>query len=327
MNVAVALVERAGRPAADAGVGRQAQLGVARPHASARSRSSPRHRWGRAPPRQPVPPPRPDLRWLPRTIRRGSGAMANETVIKGGTVFDGTGAAGVRADVAITDGRDHRDRHEPRRRSRARRRRLRRRARLHRHPHALRRAGVLGPRAHAVVLPRRHHRRRRQLRLLDRADARPSTASSSPARSRTSRTWTSTRSRPASRGTSRRFPEYLASVERPRRRHQLRRVHRPHRAAPLRDGRRRPTSAPPPRRRSPRCSAVLREAMDAGAAGFATSFASPHRGVDGKPVPSRFADRAELEALLETMGEVGRGRRVDRAGRAVSASPTCTTCS
>ena len=52
---------------------------------------------------------------------------------------------------------------------------------------------------------------------------------------------------------------------------------------------------------------VLREAMDAGAAGFATSFASPHRGIDGKPVPSRFADRAELEALLETMSEVGRG--------------------
>jgi N-acyl-D-aspartate/D-glutamate deacylase len=52
---------------------------------------------------------------------------------------------------------------------------------------------------------------------------------------------------------------------------------------------------------------VLREAMDVGAAGFATSFAFPHRGIDGKPVPSRFADRAELEALLQTMGEVGRG--------------------
>ena len=53
---------------------------------------------------------------------------------------------------------------------------------------------------------------------------------------------------------------------------------------------------------------VLREAMDAGAAGFATSFAIRRTaGIDGKPVPSRFADRAEFEALLETMGEVGRG--------------------
>jgi N-acyl-D-aspartate/D-glutamate deacylase len=53
--------------------------------------------------------------------------------------------------------------------------------------------------------------------------------------------------------------------------------------------------------------AVLREAMLAGAAGLATSFAITHRGVDGKPIPSRFADRAEFEALLDVMREVGRG--------------------
>jgi N-acyl-D-aspartate/D-glutamate deacylase len=56
-----------------------------------------------------------------------------------------------------------------------------------------------------------------------------------------------------------------------------------------------------------RMQAILREAMLAGAAGLATSFAITHRGVDGKPVPSRFADRAEFEALLDTMREVGRG--------------------
>jgi N-acyl-D-aspartate/D-glutamate deacylase len=56
-----------------------------------------------------------------------------------------------------------------------------------------------------------------------------------------------------------------------------------------------------------RMQGVLREAMLAGAAGLATSFAITHRGVDGKPVPSRFADRAEFEALLDTMREVGRG--------------------
>jgi N-acyl-D-aspartate/D-glutamate deacylase len=52
---------------------------------------------------------------------------------------------------------------------------------------------------------------------------------------------------------------------------------------------------------------ILREAMDAGAAGFATSFAMTHRGVDGKPVPSRFADRAEFEALLDVMAQQQRG--------------------
>ncbi len=56
-----------------------------------------------------------------------------------------------------------------------------------------------------------------------------------------------------------------------------------------------------------RMQAIVREAMLAGAAGFATSFAMTHRGADGKPVPSRWADRAEVEALLEAVGEVGRG--------------------
>jgi N-acyl-D-amino-acid deacylase len=51
----------------------------------------------------------------------------------------------------------------------------------------------------------------------------------------------------------------------------------------------------------------LREAMDAGAAGFATSFAPPHRGAGGKPVPSRLADRREFEALLAVMAAGRRG--------------------
>jgi len=53
--------------------------------------------------------------------------------------------------------------------------------------------------------------------------------------------------------------------------------------------------------------AVLAEALDAGAVGFATSVAPTHRGVDGKPIPSRFADRAELEALFNCVGAAGKG--------------------
>jgi N-acyl-D-amino-acid deacylase len=56
-----------------------------------------------------------------------------------------------------------------------------------------------------------------------------------------------------------------------------------------------------------RMRAVLREALAAGAAGFATSFVVSHNGVDGKPVPSRLADRAEFEALLAVVAEHGRG--------------------
>lgn len=51
----------------------------------------------------------------------------------------------------------------------------------------------------------------------------------------------------------------------------------------------------------------LRAGMDAGAAGFATSFAAPHNGDGGRPVPSRKADRREIDALLAVMADIGRG--------------------
>jgi N-acyl-D-amino-acid deacylase len=54
-------------------------------------------------------------------------------------------------------------------------------------------------------------------------------------------------------------------------------------------------------------AAIVREAMDAGAAGFATSFAITHLGADGQPIPSRWADRAELDALCRAQAETGRG--------------------
>jgi hypothetical protein len=56
-----------------------------------------------------------------------------------------------------------------------------------------------------------------------------------------------------------------------------------------------------------RMRALVREAIDAGAIGFATSKASTHIGYAGKPVPSRAAQFAEIEALAGALGDAGRG--------------------
>jgi len=56
-----------------------------------------------------------------------------------------------------------------------------------------------------------------------------------------------------------------------------------------------------------RMCTLVREGIEAGAAGFSTSFSFAHRGVDGKPVPSRFAERDEVEALFLAAGQTGKG--------------------
>jgi N-acyl-D-amino-acid deacylase len=48
---------------------------------------------------------------------------------------------------------------------------------------------------------------------------------------------------------------------------------------------------------------LVREAIDAGACGFATSFAITHLGADGQPIPSRWADRAEIDALCQATSD------------------------
>jgi N-acyl-D-amino-acid deacylase len=52
---------------------------------------------------------------------------------------------------------------------------------------------------------------------------------------------------------------------------------------------------------------LVREGIAVGGAGFSTSFSYAHRGVDGKPVPSRFAEADEVEALFLSAGQAGKG--------------------
>jgi N-acyl-D-aspartate/D-glutamate deacylase len=54
-------------------------------------------------------------------------------------------------------------------------------------------------------------------------------------------------------------------------------------------------------------AALVREAVAAGAAGFASSSAPTHNGDGGRPVPSRLANANELEALLTPLKELGAG--------------------
>ena len=56
-----------------------------------------------------------------------------------------------------------------------------------------------------------------------------------------------------------------------------------------------------------RMRTIVREAVAAGAIGFATSKSPTHVGFEGRPVPSRVADLSEIEALASELGELDRG--------------------
>ena len=53
--------------------------------------------------------------------------------------------------------------------------------------------------------------------------------------------------------------------------------------------------------------AIVRDAMAHGAVGFASSTSPAHNGEGGLPMPSRLADDREMAALVQAMGEGGRG--------------------
>lgn len=53
--------------------------------------------------------------------------------------------------------------------------------------------------------------------------------------------------------------------------------------------------------------ALVREAMEVGAVGFATSVSKVHVGYSGRPVPSRLADFEEMLELARAVGESGHG--------------------
>jgi N-acyl-D-aspartate/D-glutamate deacylase len=52
---------------------------------------------------------------------------------------------------------------------------------------------------------------------------------------------------------------------------------------------------------------IVLEALDAGAVGFGTSTLEQHNGINGIPMPSRFADEHEMMELTGTLGEKGKG--------------------
>jgi N-acyl-D-aspartate/D-glutamate deacylase len=56
-----------------------------------------------------------------------------------------------------------------------------------------------------------------------------------------------------------------------------------------------------------RMRAIVHEALEAGAVGFATSKSPTHVGYKGKPVPSRVAEFEEIRALAGALGETGKG--------------------
>ncbi len=74
------------------------------------------------------------------------------------------------------------------------------------------------------------------------------------------------------------------------------------------------TRAEPTAEELKRMQAMVRDALDAGAIGFASSFSPNHAGYGGRPMPSTIATDAELRALMQPLREAGRGMFVMATG-------------
>ncbi len=67
------------------------------------------------------------------------------------------------------------------------------------------------------------------------------------------------------------------------------------------------TRATPSALQLEKMQAMVREAMDAGAIGFSSSFSPNHAGWAGRPMPSTIATDAELHSLVKPLGEKSKG--------------------
>ena len=224
-----------------------------------------------------------------------------------------------RRDPAVGGRRDHRrrdlrHRRPARRRTRARRRRPHREPGVRRHPHPLRRPGVLGPGAQPVVLARRHERRGRQLRVLDRTGAarapRAPRAHVAARRGHVARH--AVRGRPVAG--LRDVPAVLRRDRAAGHAAQLRVLRRPHGGAALRDGDRR-LRARGNRRRDPRHATGDRRSVGGGRRRLRDVVVDHAQRRQGSPGTVAHRRRRGADRAARAAARRGEGRRRAPAGR------------
>ena len=168
----------------------------------------------------------------------------------------------------------------------------------------------------SLVLARRHQRRHGQLRLHAGARAPRRTGTSSCATSSAPRTSPAEAMDAGIEWTWTTFPEYLDAVDAAAQGHQLRGLHRPLRAAHLRDGRARLRAGARPRTICARWSASCATRSRAGAMGFTTSRSPSHETPDAPPggQPPRHLGRGAAAGRRDGRAE-RRHLRARRRGR------------